>query len=63
MTNVVCPQCGSVLEWNTDDEPLERCEKCGYELSEETYEGRVWKFNVKVSSLKRAHAKCMNGQN
>jgi DNA-directed RNA polymerase subunit M/transcription elongation factor TFIIS len=52
MTNVVCPQCGSVLEWNTDDEPLERCEKCGYELSEEIYEGRVWKLNVKVSCPK-----------
>lgn len=52
MKRVVCPNCGHTMKWDEHGEPLERCEKCGYELSEETYEGRVWKFNVKVSCVK-----------
>lgn len=46
VVNVVCPNCGQTTEWDENDEPLERCEDCGYELSIETFEGRAWKLNV-----------------
>lgn len=50
IVSVICPNCGAVLEWDTDEEPLERCEKCGYELSfEDEYGERAWKKSVVVA--------------
>jgi len=31
--NVICPNCGSTLEWNSNNEPLRECSECGYALS------------------------------
>jgi len=47
--SVLCPNCGAVPEWDSDDEPLKSCNECGYELSiEDEYGELIWKRNVRV---------------
>jgi DNA-directed RNA polymerase subunit M/transcription elongation factor TFIIS len=49
MFDVICPNCGSVLQWDSNDEPLSECSECGYVLSiEDDFEARQWKKNVVI---------------